>query len=307
MKKKNNELLKAKEDFDKIIKNYKFQIDEKNEEIIQLKEKNILLNKKLKNFEEKKSIKNNNSIDNISGSISFIQNNKELSEYKKSNNKRIFIKNIKRNHFANSSLNNSINHKNFFNKNMSLSMINYNHIDYNTNIKKSSNKNNSLNEIVSLYLNKIDENLNNNNMRNVASRNSKAGKIYKNEKFKSAINITNNNYNFQKNNVLINLNNINVEKLKIQKKLAEYRKMIDRKIYNLKSKNSRKVNWNKKKKTSLKNERNFDKLNSLRITQNNKNLEKSCFIKSINLEKINSSYRLTKRDSSYNFERNQKK
>ena len=113
---------------------------------------------------------------------------------------------------------------------MSLSMINSNHIDYNTNIKKSSNKNNSLNEIVSLYLNKIDENLNN-NLRNNASRNSKAGKIYKNEKFKSAINITNNNYNFQKNNVLINLNNINVEKLKIQKKLAEYRKMIDRKIY----------------------------------------------------------------------------
>ena len=292
---------------DKINKNYKLQIDKKNEEIFELKEKNISLNNKLKSLEEKKSNNNNNSIDNNFSAISLIHNNKVLSEFKKNTNQRMFIKNVKKNHFISSSLNNSINHKKFLNKNLSLSSINYNNMDYNTNIKKSTNKNNSVNEIVSLYINKIDESLNNNNTRNISSRNPKPRKINKIDKCKSAVNITNNNYNVQKNNILINLNNINVEKLKIQKKLAEYRKMIDRKIYNLKNKNSRKVNWNKKRKSSLKNERNFDKLNSLRNSQCNKNLEKSSFIKSIDFERINSSYRLTKRDTSYNFEKKQKK
>ena len=95
---------------DKINKNYKLQIDKKNEEIFELKEKNISLNNKLKSLEEKKSNNNNNSIDNNFSAISLIHNNKVLSEFKKNTNQRMFIKNVKKNHFISSSLNNSINH-----------------------------------------------------------------------------------------------------------------------------------------------------------------------------------------------------
>ena len=191
---------------------------------------------------------------------------------------------------------------------MSLSTINFNQLDYNTNIiRKSSNKNNSINESVSFLINKFDESLNNNNSRNNISKQSKQNKCLKIDKSKVPVNITNNNYNVQKNNVLINLNNLNIEKLKIQKKLAEYRKMIDRKINNLKRNNFNRNNVNKKRKASLNKDKNFDKLNSFRNSEYNKNFEKSCFIKSTDLEKIKTSFRMTKRDSSYNIERTKRK
>lgn len=304
IKKKNEELIKAKDNFDKIIKNYKLQVDQKDDEINKLKEKNLFLNRKLKNLEDKRHIKLNNSIENKTETFSFLHD-QDLSDIGRLNNKKLFVKNIKRNHYNNSSINNNIIHKKFLNRNMSLSTINYNQLEYNTNIiRKSSNKNNS-NDSVSFFTNKFDDSLNNNNIsRNNISKNSKYSKGLKIDKSKIPVNITNNNYNVQKNNVLINLNNINLEKLKIQKKLAEYRKMIDKKINNLKRGN---YNNHKKTKSLLKKERNLDRSNYFRNSQYNKNFEKSCYIKSSDLEKINTSYRLSKRDSSYNFERIKKK
>jgi hypothetical protein len=214
-----------------------------------LKEKNIFLNKKIKSLEESKNLNITNSIDNKSESFSFVNNNQNIFENGKNKKRKIFVKNMKKNHYISSSVDNNINHKKFINRNMSLSTINYNQLEYNTNvIKKSSNKNNSVNESVSFYLNKFDDSLNNNNSRNNASKISKQTKRLKIDRSKIPVNITNNNYNVQKNNVLINLNNINLEKLKIQRKLAEYRKMIDKKINNLKKGSSNKININKKKK-----------------------------------------------------------
>ena len=183
------------------------------------------MNKKIKSLEESKNLNITNSIDNKSESFSFVNNNQNIFENGKNKKRKIFVKNIKKNHYINSSVDNNINHKKFINRNMSLSTINYNQLEYNTNvIKKSSNKNNSVNESVSFYLNKFDDSLNNNNSRNNASKISKQTKRLKIDRSKIPVNITNNNYNVQKNNVLINLNNINLEKLKIQRKLAEYRK-----------------------------------------------------------------------------------
>lgn len=211
------------------------------------------MNKKIKSLEESKILNITNSIDNKSESFSFVNNNQNIFENGKNKKRKIFVKNIKKNHYINSSVDNNIINKKLINRNMSLSTINYNQLEYNTNvIKKSSNKNNSVNESVSFYLNKFDDSLNNNNSRNNASKISKQTKRLKIDRSKIPVNITNNNYNVQKNNVLINLNNINLEKLKIQRKLAEYRKMIDKKINNLKKGSSNKININKKKKTSLK-------------------------------------------------------
>ena len=269
----------------------------------------MFLNKKIKSLEASKNLNITNSIDNKSESNSFLNNNQN-NIFENGNNKKrkIFVKNIKKNHYLNSSVDNNIIHKKFINRNMPLSTINYNQLEYNTNIvKKSSNKNNSVNESVSFYLNKFDDSLNNNNSRNNISKISKQTKRLKIDRSKIPVNITNNNYNVQKNNVLINLNNINLEKLKIQRKLAEYRKMIDKKINNLKRGSSNKININKKRKTSLKKEKNFDKLSSFRNSEYNRKFEKSCFINSKDFEKINTSFRITKRDNSYNVERKKRK
>ena len=274
----------------------------------------------MKSLEEKKKMNMNmtNSIDNNKlESISFVNNNQDISEISKSFKKKMHIKR-NCNYYPNlhSYLNNNVIHKKLINKNMSLSTINYNQVDdFSSHLnKKSSNKNHSVNESISYYLNKIDESLNNNNINNNSRNN--FGKIPKNAKFINVekskgqpVNITNNNYNVQKNNVLINLNNINLEKLKLQRKLAEYRKMIDRKINSLK-----KGNINKKKNSAYRNGKSSiklkkdgknDRLNSSRISNND--VEKSFFIKRTGLEKINTSFKINKRDTSYNFERTKKK
>ena len=274
----------------------------------------------MKSLEEKKKMNMNmtNSIDNNKlESISFVNNNQDISEISKSFKKKMHIKR-NCNYYPNlhSYLNNNVINKKLINKNMSLSTINYNQVDdFSSHLnKKSSNKNHSVNESISYYLNKIDESLNNNNINNNSRNN--FGKIPKNAKFINVekskgqpVNITNNNYNVQKNNVLINLNNINLEKLKLQRKLAEYRKMIDRKINSLKKGNINKKKTsayrNGKSSIKLKKDGKNDRLNSSRISNND--IEKSFFIKRTGLEKINTSFKINKRDTSYNFERTKKK
>ena len=118
------------------------------------------------------------------------------------------------------------------NKNMNLSFINSNREEYAWNLDNKKKK--SMNEDMKVYLSKNENKL-------VSSRNSlyKKDKIFndiKLNKSKISADKTNNNYNEIKNHALVTLNTINLEKLKIQKKLAEYNKLIDKKIIKLKKK-----------------------------------------------------------------------
>lgn len=270
------------------------------------------MNKKLKNFENRKYIIINNSIDNNRSESYFINSNREVSDLSKNIEKRIHIKNIKKecnlNPCFHSSISESINNRKVINRNTSLSTINCNQLDLNSNLnKKNSKKDNSINESISYFLNKIEESLynNSNNSRNNLLKNIHFSKSMKlNPKVINPVNITNNNYNPPKNNnVLINLNTINLEKLKLQKKLAEYRKIIDKKINTLKrGKYLKSSNVSKNKKSSIK----MKKSDSLREIENYK--EKSGFIIKKNiLEKMNTNYKNIKRDNSCNLERKKKK
>ena len=118
------------------------------------------------------------------------------------------------------------------------------------------------------------------------------------QKVKNPVNITNNNYN---NSVLINLNTINLEKLKLQQKLAEYRKMIDKRINSLKRNYKLNSNYKKKKSIKMKKEQKFEKMNSFRDCKNKR--DSSSFIKKKIIDKINISYKKIKRDNSCNIER----
>jgi len=266
----------------------RLKYEEKEEEINKLKEKNMFLNKKIKTIEIRKTI--NNSIDknNKSESISFIGGNQDFLDLCKKKSKKISIRNIKRNnnfsHYFNSSINNNLIHKKFIKRNMSLSSMNNSQIEGSSFInRKSTNENmNSMNKNISFCVNKIEENLNK-NAKNSKNNDNKDIKYLKIVKKKVPINITNNNYNVQKNNVMINLDSINTEKMKIQKKLAEYRKLIDEKINSLRKINPRKINAHKDGKSFIKLKRDDS---SIKLSDNN---------------------RKTKRENSYNFERKMKK
>ena len=166
------------------------------------------------------------------------------------------------------------------NKNITLSDINNNRSEYSTLLdKKNSNsilkKNKSVNESINYYLSKIEDKLK--NSRNYLFKNHVINKKkLKIIKSKVPVNITNNNYNVNKNHVLITLNNINLEKLKIKKKLAAYNKMIDKKISNLKKNNIKKINDCKRKKSSIIKERRICNINSsLKNSFNNEKLSKT--------------------------------
>lgn len=179
------------------------------------------------------------------------------------------------------------------NKNMNLSFINSNREEYTWNLDKIKNK--SMNEDMKVYLSKNENKL-------VSSRNSlyKKDKIFNDIKLNKSIisaDKTNNNYNEIKNHALVTLNTINLEKLKIQKKLSEYNKLIDKKIIKLKKNNkAKKINVYKRKKSSLIKEGNICNINSSKIYLiNNKKINKAFFINSFGLNKQN-----TKRESNTN-------
>ena len=278
---------------------------------MKLKETNIFLNKKIKSLETKKNI--NNSIESKSESKSLNNHTmNDISDILKIGSDKYLIGNSKKNYKLisnnHSAINNNINHKKLLiNKNITLSTINSIKAEKNSHIfrnraKLKLNKKNNMNESVSYYY-KVDESLLNNNIRNDISktdRNSKGDKI---EKVKIPVNITNNNYNVQKNNVLINLDNAIIEKLKIQKKLAEYHKIIDKKINNLKKDKAKKENQINRK-YSLK-KRPLENLNSYRNPRIMRKLDKSYF-NSLEQDKMNISYKNSKRDSSYNFQKKKK-
>ena len=304
------ELTKSKQNNDKIIESYKLKLNIKDDEINKLKEKNLILTKKIKNFENRKFIIINNSIDNNSCSESyFVSSNREPSDLSKNIRDKMNMKKIyKFNPSFHSSINNNNNviNKKIINRKMSLPTFNFSQLDLSSLInKKKSKKENSINDSVSLFFNKIEQNIygTNNNSRNNMIKNYNITKSIKLEqKGKNPVNITNNNYN---NRVLINLNTINLEKLKLQKKLAEYRKIIDKRINSLKR--NYKLNSNRKNNKSMKIEKEqiYDKIDSFKDCKNKR--DRSCFVKKNIFDKINISYKKIKRDNSCNIEGKKRK
>ena len=303
------ELTKSKQNYDKIIESYKLKLNIKDDEINKLKEKNLILTKKIKNFENRKFIIINNSIDNNSCSESyFVSSNREPSDLSKNIRDKMNMKKIyKFNPSFHSSINNNnVINKKIINRKMSLPTFNFSQLDLSSLInKKKSKKENSINDSVSLFFNKIEQNIygTNNNSRNNMIKNYNITKSIKLEqKGKNPVNITNNNYN---NRVLINLNTINLEKLKLQKKLAEYRKIIDKRINSLKR--NYKLNSNRKNNKSIKIEKEqiYDKIDSFKDCKNKR--DSSCFVKKKIFDKINISYKKIKRDNSCNIEGKKRK
>ena len=303
------ELTKSKQNNDKIIESYKLKLNIKDDEINKLKEKNLILTKKIKNFENRKFIIINNSIDNNSCSESyFVSSNREPSDLSKNIRDKMNMKKIyKFNPSFHSSINNNnVINKKIINRKMSSPTFNFSQLDLSSLInKKKSKKENSINDSVSLFFNKIEQNIygTNNNSRNNMIKNYNITKSIKLEqKGKNPVNITNNNYN---NRVLINLNTINLEKLKLQKKLAEYRKIIDKRINSLKR--NYKLNSNRKNNKSIKIEKEqiYDKIDSFKDCKNKR--DRSCFVKKKIFDKINISYKKIKRDNSCNIEGKKRK
>ena len=302
------ELTKSKQNNDKIIESYKLKLSIKDDEINKLKEKNIILIKKIKNFENRKFIIINNSIDNNSCSESyFVSSNREPSDLSKNIRDKINMKKIyKFNPSFHSSMSNNVINKKIINKKMNLSTFNFSQLDLSSHInKKKSKKDNNINESVSFFFNKIDEKLydtNNNSRNNMFKNINISNSIKVDHKGKNPVNITNNNYN---NSVLINLNTINLEKLKLQKKLAEYRKMIDKRINSLKRNYKLSSNSKNKKTIKMKKQQKFEKFDSFKDYENKR--DNSCFIKKKIFDKINISYKKIKRDNSCNIERKKRK
>ena len=85
--------------------------------------------------------------------------------------------------------------------------------------------------------------------------------------------------------------------------MAEYHKIIDKKINNLKKDKAKKENKINRK-YSLK-KRPLENLNSYRNSRIMRKLDKSYF-NSLEQDKINISYKNSKRDSSYNFQKKTK-
>ena len=295
--------LKHKNNFQQNEKKYKIELENKEKEINQLKEKIDLLNKNIKDLENKIKINKNIIEEQKKQQLnSTIHNNQEeISDYKKINcslsklNLKAFNKrNINNFHNTNNSniTNNSksifqnlqnqkrINTKKLLLRNMSGTNIDLYNID---NLKKKNIISNfSINDSIGNYLYKKNDesefhNASRDNSYNFKITNNNRSQINNNNKLKLKLpmNITNNNYNMNKNNVMINLStnivsdNLNLEKLKVQQKLVEYRKLIDKKINELVNNKKRKTNQNKKRANSM-----FD----------------NTIYKKINISSINSEY-----------------
>ena len=276
---------------DKIIKSCSLKLEEKEKEINELKEKEIFLNKKIKTLEKTNFVNISNTIYNNNKSEAFSlinSNNKINKDMSGESYKKYPIKIIKRNKNSSndlSSFNNNINKKkNNNHSSTAISTINLNQSESNIfkkTVKLNSNKNNTLDENIKICLKKNARKNLNNNSRNTFRKNSyiKIAKV--------STNITNHNYNAQKNNILINLNSINMEKKIIQQKLQKYLKIINTKINNLKDKNYRKMGIYKQSKSFHNRNASSDRNDSIKNSEGkNKKLVKSSLINSTLFEKF---------------------
>ena len=298
---------------DKIIKNCSIKIEEKDKEIEKLKEKEILLNKKIKSLEKTNYVNISNTIynnnNNKSEAFSIMNSNNKISG---ENQKKYPIKIIKRNkndsHELSSFNNNIIIRKKNNHSSTAISTINLNKSETNVNIFKknirinNNNKNNTMDENIKICLKKNARSKINSNSRNNFRKNSyiKMAKV--------STNITNNNYNVQKNNVLINLNSMNMEKKIIQQKLQKYLKIINTKINNLKNRTNRKIALYKQSKSFYKRNTSTDRADSFKNSErNSKKLDRSSIINSTIFDKFNGSNRNFHKITLHNFQKQKKK
>jgi hypothetical protein len=146
--------------------------------------------------------------------------------------------------------NHNQNYENALNKNRTMSNIkpSRNNNNYFQIVNRQMNKKNNMsqqNTIINInsYLQKnysthnLRKNNSSNNRKNYNNSRKKKQNYKLNSHNSSSFNITNNTYNMNKNNIMINLNpknaNMNIEKLKVQKKLHEYQRLIDQKLNEL--------------------------------------------------------------------------
>ena len=255
------------------MKTYKLQIEEKDREINKLKEKEMFLNKRVKILDSKKNINISNSNEIRSDSMSIINSTRrEFSNFTIKNHKKCPINIIKRNNKSNysnnqASFNNSsIKNKKMINSTIGLSTVNLNKSEINTSLVKKNNKPNT-NESINYHLNKMNQShFNNKNSRNSFR------KFAHTKQAKNLVNIMNNNFSVQKNNILINLSNLNHEKVIIQKKLEDYLKIIDTKINKLKNRRENRMSSYNQSKSFLKRKGNKDKFDSYKHCESKKSI-----------------------------------
>lgn len=178
-------------------------------------------------------------------------------------------------------------------------------------ISNYNNKNNSINESIGYHLNKMNESelntISRDNSYNLRKTNNNNSSIKTNHKLKLKLPvniINNNNYNMSKNNVMINLNtniisnNLNLQKLKVQQKLAEYHKLIDQKINQLMNKTKRNINLNQNKRKKRahstfekgKSPKNYEIYKKVNISSINSNFQYRPKKKINNISKTNYKY-----------------
>ena len=275
-----------------ITERYKLKLIEKEKEINKLKEKIIYLNKTIA-FLEKRKIRNTNNSINVESDSSFLNGiNKKTSGFSRKSYQKFPIKIIKRNINSNTTIqpiSNSIQiiKKKYNQNNIKLSFINLNNSKNDSYFKKKAkiNLNNKsiIDKRANIYSNK---NIERNDFE--TSRNNTRKKQYIKRHDISTNNINNNFFN-QKNNILINSKNMELEMIKIKSKLCDFYKMIGVKINNLKRRKGKK---HKNSNDVLKRNCSFDKPNSFKYYKNFKNFNKSEIINSTNFD--NMTYRTIK-------------
>ena len=277
MKNEVQKLTNEKNNFEKKEESYKSQLENKEKDIIQLQTKIAVLNKNIKTSFKKIYV--NSSLQDKSSNINYNQDESAYTKNNINNEDSTLINQTKlsKNQDINKNLKNKrcfYNQSNINNLNENLALY-YKYLDENKNTsKKPIDKNNSASNIYlhnsinssnlsgKNYIYKYDNKnfkQNDNSIPNLPknanlTRENSYNNIYLQNKGYNAssksnlsYNITNNTFNMNKNNVMINLNtsmkgdNLNLEKLRVQQRLAEYRKLIDLKIDCLMKDKKRKI------------------------------------------------------------------
>ena len=240
--KKRIEKFEEENNLNKIQEQFKKMVKKKDNEILQLQTKLIFQINKNKTLENKiymnsfndnnknnKNLITNDLIKNKTARVTNIKNKISEKEKKECQSYRNIYIPI-----------NKIKNKRFLLRTMSSSFINSSNLENDFFNNKKIN-NSSIGESVNNFIFNINENTSNKDIED---------KKNKHRKIKINLNIPNDNLN--KNNTMINYNSnidketINIEKIKIQKKLAEYHKLIDKKLNNIKSNKHFPITKNKK-------------------------------------------------------------
>ena len=210
---------------------------------------------KILNSKNISNIRNDNSMNNISGISRMMKSKANSTIYSISQDDLENNTKYKFDEFNNIYKDN-INEENINeNKNITMSTFKSSSRNYNyfTILNKKANKKNNMSQQNSLINIKpySKKNFSTNNLRkNNSKKNGRNNSINLSNKRKdikkkiqsnSFMNITSNTFNLNKNNIMINLNpknvNMSIENLKVKKKLHEYQKLIDQKLNQLIKKN----------------------------------------------------------------------